>query len=157
MKTITVPSSELGDDWLPSAHMVRALTAIENVQEGDRVRVRQHRKDANGNSKWHVVRVQAVDKQGAQVLVQVDKWPVVYVSSKGELVELVEIQRTVSFRCVVCQRAKDPAVTKRAVHLADFVAEELVKSGGLQVVILRHTDPDDITGYCAEHGAEFLA
>lgn len=158
MKTTTVQASELADSFVPSDHMVRVLLAAEHVQVGDRIRVRQHRKGADSKTrKWHTVLVEAAQSTHTEMIIQVDKWPIAYVCAKAELVELVEIQRTVSFRCVVCVRAQDPPTEHRTVRLKDFVDQELMQAGGLQVAILRHADPDDIVGYCREHGTEFLA
>lgn len=158
MKTTVVQSTDLGEDWTPSAHMPRALTAARNVQEGDLIRVRQHRTATDGvGRKWHTVRVQDTQIDRSQMMIDVDKWPIAYVCDVDELVELVEISRTAVFRCVGCRRSDDPNTTRLPVLLKDFMDPELMKAGGLQVVILSTTSPDEITGYCQNHGREFLA
>lgn len=158
MQTTTVQSSELGDTWLPSDHMVRVLTAARNVRKGDQIRVREHRKGKDGESrKWHTVLVEDTQGNRAEMMLQLDKWPIAYVCAAEELVELVDIRRTVVFRCVTCHRADAQDKVQRTVSLTDFTDAGLIKSGGLQVVILPHTDPDEITGYCAEHGRAFLS
>jgi len=158
MQTTTVKASELGDDWRPSAHMVRALTAVKNLKEGDTIRVREHRRGKDGESRrWHSVAVLGLDKVRSEVHLELDKWPIIYVCAADELVELIEISRTVVFRCVVCNRADAQDKHKRTVLLKDFVDAELVKAGGLHVVILPDLEPNEITGYCKEHGANFLS
>lgn len=159
MKTTVVQLCELGDDWRPSAHMVRVLTAAKNLRDGDQIRVREHRKGSDGESRrWHTVKViGAPDIDRSTVVLNVDKWPIAYVCMTDELVELVEINRRAVFRCVVCHRADSQDKLMLAVTLKDFVDQELVKKGGLQVVILQHTDPEEIVGYCRDHGANFLS
>lgn len=158
MKTTTVQASDLGDNWLPSAHMVRAVTAARNVEEGDRIRVRQHRRAADGESRtWHTVLVEGIQSSRSEAILMVDKWPVAYVCELDEMVELVEISRTAIFRCVICNRADAQDKQQRTVLLKDFIDAELVKTGGLHVVILESTVAQEITGYCREHGTTFLS
>lgn len=158
MKTTIADASELGETMRPSDHMVRALTAARNVASGDRIRVRQHRTGGDGTSrKWHTVLVEGVQQDRTQVLFQVDKWPIAYMCAPDEMVELLEIQRTATFRCFTCHRSDSQEKTTRAVSLADFIDAELVKSGGLHVVILESTAPNELTGYCREHAIAFLS
>lgn len=157
MKTTTVQSSELGDDWTARAHMVRVLTEAQNVQPGDKVRVRDHRGTDESGRRWHTVTVQAVGKTRVDSTLTVDKWPIAYVCPQNELVELVEIRRTVTFRCVNCNRTDARDKQTRTVTLKDFVDTELMKAGGLHLVILPDTEPREQTGYCREHALNYLS
>lgn len=159
MKTTVVNASELGDDWTPAAHMPRALTEINNVQAGDTIRVRDHRRpDAGeGPRRWHLVTVKDVETDRSTVLVMTNRWPIAYMASADELVELVDIRRTVDFRCVVCSPSSSRATHQLTVTLDDFVDADLMKRGKLHVTILPDVTPRPQTGYCREHGTELLA
>lgn len=159
MKTTTVPASELGDDWTPAAHMLRAVTAIKNVREGDVIRVRDHRdpQRGEGERRWHKLTVTGTENDRATVILGTDKWPIAYVASADELVELVDIRRQVEFRCVICTRNDHQDKTKITVTLEAFLDDALQKQGGLHVVILPDLTPREQTGYCKEHGTDFLS
>ena len=159
MKTTIVQSTELGDDWRPSAHMPRVLTAASNVQQGDRIRVRDHRGKlpGEGEPRWHLVTVTDLETDRATVLMGTDKWPIAYVCTSDELVELVEIKRRVKFRCVTCHRSDQQDTRELTVTLKDFIDPELMRSGELHVMILPDTQTREQTGYCHEHGTTFLS
>jgi hypothetical protein len=157
MKTTTVQASELGDDWRPSAHMPRVLTEIKNVLQGDVIRVRDHRDPGRGEGdrRWHQVTVEEVEIDRSVATLMTSKWPIAYVASSNEVVELVEIRREVVFRCTLCTRPQDQ--TRVTVTLDSLVDTRLMHSGGLHVLILPDTKPTEQTGYCKDHGTSFLS
>lgn len=161
MKTTTVQASELGDDWRPSAHMPRVVAAIKHVREGDVIRVRDHRQPERGEGqrRWHLVTVRDTQVDRSTVLVGTDKWPIAYVAAADELVELVEIKRTVTMRCVICTPSNATAEqkTRLPVTLEDFIDAALMKRGGQHVHILQTLETIEQTGYCKEHGTDFLS
>lgn len=159
MQTTTVNASELGDDWRPSAHMPRVLASAKHVKEGDQIRVRDHRdpQRGEGERRWHLVTVLGIEVDRSAVTLMTSKWPIAYVCATDESVELVEIHRTVKFRCVICHRADRQDVTELPVTLKDFIDPELMRAGELHVIILPDTDTREQTGYCKEHGTSFLS
>lgn len=159
MQTTTVMASELGDDWRPSAHMPRVLASAKHIKEGDQVRVRDHRdpERGEGTRRWHLVTVLGMEVDRSMVTLMTNKWPIAYVCSSDELVELVDIRREVEFRCVICHRADHQDKTTLTVMLKDFIDPELMRAGGLDVIILPDTQTREQTGYCKEHGATFLS
>lgn len=159
MKTAVVQSTELGDDWRPSAHMPRVLAEARHVRRGDQVRIRDHRGKlaGEGERRWHSVTVTDIETDRATVLMGTDKWPIAYVCTADELVELVEITRRVKFRCVICHRNDQQDVEELTVTLKDFIDPELMRAGGLHVMILPDTETREQTGYCQEHGTDFLS
>lgn len=159
MKTTTVNASELGDDWRPSAHMPRVVAAIKHVREGDVIRVRDHRQPdkGEGQRRWHLVTVRDTQVDRSTVLLGTNKWPIAYVATADELVELVEIKRTVTMRCVVCTRDDAQDKTKLPVTLEDFIDVALMKRGGQHVHILQTLETVEQTGYCKEHGTSYLS
>ena len=157
MKTTTVQSSELGDDWTASAHMVRVLTKARNVQAGDTIRVKDHRTEQPA-ARWHTVTVLDTEQPGTDVVLMTNKWPIAYVANRDTLVELVEIKREVLFRCVLCTRDDDhKGKTRRIVTLKEFVDQEFQKAGGLHVAILPDTEPRQQDGYCKPCGETILS
>lgn len=158
MQTAVVQASDLGDDWRPSAHMPRVVAAIKHVKEGDVIRVRDHRQPdkGEGQRRWHLVTVKDTQVDRSTVLLGTNKWPIAYVATADELVELVEIRRKVTFRCVVCTRADAQDKKQITVTLADFVDTSLQERGGVHVAILPDLEPREQTGYCKEHGTDFL-
>lgn len=161
MQTTVVNASELGDDWTPKAHMPRVLAAIKHVREGDVIRVRDHRMPdkGEGQRRWHLVTVRDTQVDRATVLVGTNKWPIAYVATADELVELVDIKRTVTMRCVVCTPTNATAEerTRLTVTLEDFIDVDLMKRGGQHVHILTTLETVEQTGYCKEHGTAFLS
>lgn len=159
MQTTVVQASELGDDWTPAAHMPRVLTGIKNVREGDVIRVRDHRDPERGEGprRWHLVTVKGMETDRSMCTLWTNRWPIAYVASADELVELVDIRREVEFRCVICHRADHQDKTKLTVTLEAFVDTALMKQGGLHVIILPDTTAREQTGYCKEHGTDFLS
>lgn len=160
MKTTVVNASELGDDWTPAAHMPRVLTEIKNVRVGDVIRVRDHHRPDTGEGprRWHLVTVKDNESDHrSTVVLMTNRWPIAYMASADELVELVEIRRTVEFRCVVCSPTTSRPTHQLTATLDDFVDADLMKRGQLHVTILPDTAPRPQTGYCREHGTELLA
>lgn len=152
MQTNTVMASQLGDDWRPSAHTPRLLTQAQNVRTGDRIRVRDHSSTNEGERVWHTVTVEdAEDGIRSMVTLKTDKWPIAYMCFFEDLVELVEITRTVNLRCVTCRQSQEVTVT-----LHDFLDANLMHRGGLHTAVINPT-PEDITGYCTEHATSLLS
>jgi hypothetical protein len=157
MKTAIVQSSELGDDWTASAHMLRVLTQAQRVHTGDVIRVKDQRTEQEG-PRWHTVTVTDQETKGTDTVLMTNKWPIAYVCNRDTLVELVEIKREVLFRCVICTRDDDhKSKTRRTVTLKDFVDTELQRAGGLHVVLLPDTEPRQQDGYCKDHGTNLLS
>lgn len=158
MQTTTVKASELGDDWRPSAHMIRVVSQAQHVRAGDVIRVKDQRTEKQ-TGRWHTVTVVDTQQAGSRdTALMTNKWPIAYVCSADTLVELVEITREVLFRCVICTRDDDhKGKTRRTVTLKDFVDQEFQKAGGLHVVLLPDLEPRQQDGYCKEHGENILA
>lgn len=158
MKTAVVQSCDLGDDWTPSAHMLRVLTQARHVHAGDKIRIKDHRNEQQERPRWHTVTVLDTSNPGTDVVLMTNKWPIAYVCNRDTLVELVEIKREVLFRCVICTRDDDHKnKTRLTVGLKDFVDTELQRAGGLHVVLLPDTEPRQQDGYCREHGDNLMS
>lgn len=155
MKTTTVKASELGDDWRPAAHMPRLMTQAQQLREGDKVRVRDHSVTTYGGRCWHLVTVEGVEKGRDSMVIKTDKWPIAYVCSMDELVELVEITRTATMRCLLCHRHDHQDTRQVTVTLDDYQDPDLLKRGELHVAII-DLEIRNLTGYCKDHGTSLL-
>lgn len=155
MKTTTVMASELGDDWTPAAHMPRLMTQAQQLREGDKVRIRDHRSTTDAERRWHLVTVLGVEKGRGEMIIMTNKWPIAYVCALDELVELVEITRTATMRCIICHRADHQDTDRVTVTLDDYLDADLLKRGGLHVAII-DLEIRNLTGYCKDHGTDLL-
>lgn len=153
MKHTVAGSEELRTDMTASSHVLRVLTQIRNVQSGDVIRVRDHQAPGGDERLWHQVTVQGVRVSSSETSVATDLWPINYVAPSNELVELMEVTRTVKFNCLRCEPQNEPIT----VTLDDFVDGELMARGGLRAVVLPTVSPEEQTGYCERHAAALLS
>lgn len=133
---------------------VRVVTKVGNVQRGDTIRVKDHMgHEINEQpARWHQVSVLQTEVHSQQVVMATDRWPIAYVAARGTLVELVDIEREVTFVCTVCRET----VNVLTATLSDFYDADLAAQGGLRVLEIESLEPAVQNGLCADHAGSLL-